>query len=98
MKRKAMKRFLLSACIFLSCYSVCFAQGNNCANAITIPLDGTCNTYNTSNTTGGSNHCSGQGYGGNGRVTWFKFTTNSSGDCVNMDMETFSNIISAHSG
>jgi len=85
-----MRRFLLTAFIFLSFYSNFFGQGTNCSNAITIPLDGNCNTYNTSTTTGSANHCSGgSGYAGNGgRVTYFKFTTNSNADCVSMDMET----------
>ncbi|HEX6846190.1 MAG TPA: T9SS type A sorting domain-containing protein [Chitinophagaceae bacterium] len=87
-----MKRILLATCIFLFCISNSLGQGSNCSNAITIPLDGNCNTYNTSSTTDNAVHCSGQGYGGNGRVTWFKFTTNSNADCVTMDMETFSNI------
>ena len=64
------------------------AQGTNCSNAITIPLDGTCNTYNTSSTSGQALLCSGQGYGGNGRVTYFKFTTNSIPQCVSIDMIT----------
>ena len=87
-----MKRILLATCIFLFCISNSLGQGSNCSNAITIPLDGNCDTYNTSSTTDNAVHCSGQGYGGNGRVTWFKFTTNSNADCVTMDMETFSNM------
>jgi len=88
-----MKRIVLTAFLFVSIYGfTVFGQGANCLNAFVIPLDGNCYTYNTSTTTGGSVHCGGQGYGGNGRVTWFRFTTNSSGDCVTMDMETFSNI------
>ncbi len=83
-----MKRFLLTALLFIGIYhSTAFGQ-TNCSNAYTIPLDGTCNTYNTSTNTDNAVHCSGQGYGGNGRVTYFKFTTNSNADCVSMDMET----------
>lgn len=83
-----MIRILLVFCLVAFHTLDLFAQGTNCSNAITIPLDGTCNTYNTSTTTGGTVHCTGQGYGGNGRVTYFKFTTNSSGDCVLMDIST----------
>jgi hypothetical protein len=88
-----MQKFLLSAFVLATCYLNSFGQGTSCSNAITIPLDGNCNTYTTSIATGAAVHCSGSGYTGpNGRVTWFKFTTNSNGDCVTMDMETFSNI------
>lgn len=84
-----MKRSLLTAFIFFSIYnSTVFAQGTNCSNATTIPLDGTCNTYSVSTATGAAVHCSGSGYTGpNGRVTWFRFTTNSTADCVTMDMQ-----------
>lgn len=84
-----MKRSLLTALLFLIIYYPdLLAQGTNCSNAITIPLDGTCNNYNTSTVTGGSVHCNGQGYGGNGRVTWFRFTTNSTPQCVSIDIQT----------
>ncbi len=84
-----MKTTLLAAAIFF-CFSTpaIFAQGTSCTNAIAIPLDGTCNSYSVSSTTGGSVHCSGQGYGGNGRITYFSFTTNSSPQCVSLDMQT----------
>jgi hypothetical protein len=64
------------------------AQGNSCSNAITIPLDGTCNDYAVSTSTGASLHCNGGAYGGNGRVTYFRFTTNASAECVLLDMAT----------
>jgi len=84
-----MKTTLLTAFIFLCFYtSTIFAQGTSCTNAITIPLDGTCNSYSVSSTTGGSVHCTGQGYGGNGRITYFRFTTNSTPQCVSLDMQT----------
>jgi len=88
-----MKKFLLTAFVIVGSYVISFAQGTNCSTAITIPLDGTCNTYSVSTATGAAVHCNGSGYTGpNGRVTWFKFTTNSNADCVSMDMESFSNI------
>lgn len=83
-----MKKFLLSAFIFFVFHSISLAQGTSCTNAITIPLDGTCNSYNVSSTTGNTVHCTGSGYGGNGRVTYFRFTTNSTPQCVSLDMET----------
>lgn len=84
-----MKKILLTCFLFFAIYySDVFAQGTSCTNAITIPLDGTCNNYNVSSTTGGTNHCTGAPYGGNGRVTYFRFTTNSTPQCVSLDMET----------
>ena len=84
-----MKTILLTAFLFFCFYTpIIFGQGTSCTNAITIPLDGTCNSYSVSSTTGGSVHCNGQGYGGNGRVTYFKFTTNSTPQCVSIDMQT----------
>jgi len=81
-----MKKFLLTCCLFFAIsYSDIFAQ-TNCSNATTIPLDGTCNNYNTSNTTGMTVHCTGSGYGGNGKLTYFKFTTNSTPQCVSLDI------------
>jgi hypothetical protein len=84
-----MKRALLTVFIF-SCFysSTVFAQGTNCSTAITLPLDGTCNNYNTSATTGMTVHCTGSGYGGNGKLTYFKFTTNSTPQCVSLDITT----------
>jgi hypothetical protein len=84
-----MKKTLLTVVICFCCYSsIILAQGTSCTNAITIPLDGTCNSYSVSATTGMSAHCSGQGYGGSGRITYFTFTTNSTPQCVSLDMQT----------
>jgi hypothetical protein len=81
-----MKKFLLTCFLFFGIYhSTVFAQ-TNCSNATTIPLDGTCNNYSTSNTTGMTVHCTGSGYGGNGKLTYFKFTTNSTPQCVSLDI------------
>jgi len=81
-----MKKVLLTAFVALFCYSVSLAQGTDCSNATPIPLDGTCSNYNTSNTNGMTRHCTGAGYGGNGKVTYFKFTTNSTPQCVSLDI------------
>ena len=84
-----MKRILLTCFLFFCVYhSNIFAQGTNCSNAITIPLDGTCNSYSVSSATGMSVHCNGSGYGGNGQVTYFRFTTNSTPQCVSLDITT----------
>ncbi len=73
---------------FIFCSNYVFAQGTTCTNAITIPLNGTCNSYSVSTTTGSSIHCTGSGFGGNGRVTYFRFTTNATPECVLLDMIT----------
>lgn len=82
-----MKRNLLVCLPFFGIsFSNVFAQGTNCSNAITLPLDGTCNNYSTSTTSGMTLHCTGSGYGGNGNLTYFKFTTNSTPQCVSLDI------------
>src|SRR5688572_13405171 len=82
-------RKALVACIVFTVISYChgLAQGTNCSNAMTIPLNGTCSNYNVSSTNGSTLLCNGQGYGGNGRVTYFRFTTNSTPECVSLDIE-----------
>jgi len=82
-----MKTTLLTVFIFLFFYTpAIFAQGTNCSNAITLPLDGTCNNYNTSSANGMTVHCTGGGYGGSGKLTYFKFTTNSTPQCISLDI------------
>lgn len=85
-----MKTTLLTVFVILCFYSsTLFAQGTNCSNAITLPLNGTCNSYSVSSATGGAVDCNGQGYNGNGgQITYFKFTTNSIPECVSLDMQT----------
>lgn len=80
-----MRRILLVIALIAFYCSELVAQGS-CTTAYTIPLDGSCNTYTTSTTTGGTALCNGQGYGGNGRVTYFRFTTNSIPQCVSLDI------------
>lgn len=81
-----MRRFLLIAFIFSIFYSNLFGQGT-CTTAYTIPLDGSCNSYNVSTVSSpGWLHCNLGG--GPGRVTYFRFTTNSIPQCVSLDMTT----------
>src|SRR5262249_32423763 len=84
--KNVMVRALLTAFLFFYIYSSAVLAQTNCSNATTIPLDGTCNTYSTSTVTDNSVHCNGSGFGGNGRVTYFKFTTNSTPQCVSLDI------------
>jgi hypothetical protein len=87
--KNSMKGSLLAAFMFICFYAPgVLAQGTNCANAITLPLDGSCNNYNTSGANGMTVHCNGAGYGGNGTVTYFRFTTNGTPQCVSLDITT----------
>jgi hypothetical protein len=83
-----MKKVLLLAFIFFGIHnSGALAQGTSCTNAITIPLDGTCNSYSVSTVSqAGWLHCNLGG--GPGRVTYFRFTTNSTPQCVSLDITT----------
>lgn len=57
-------------------------QGNNCATAIDLILDGVCRTYNFTTTQEPSiANCA---YPGNGRVIYFKFTTDVSLSCISV--------------
>jgi len=70
------------ACIFLPVYLLLpffvFAQGSSCGSPYTLILDSVCRTYAISPSTSNSAICS---YG-NLHVTYFSFTTNSSAECV----------------
>lgn len=73
------------ATLSLLFYSASFAQGNNCATAIPLMIDGVCRTYNFSSTTESSvANCL---YPGNGPVLYFVFNT-AAGDpppCINVE-------------
>lgn len=56
-----------------------FSQGSSCGTAIPIPLDGVNRTYTISSSTGGNVVCSSTG---SSSITYFSFTTNSSAQCV----------------
>jgi hypothetical protein len=83
-----MKKVLIIFLVFSELYDAnIFAQGSSCTNAMPIPLDGTCNNYNVSSiSAAGWLQCNFGG--GPGRVTYFSFTTNSSADCVSLDIST----------
>jgi hypothetical protein len=68
-------------------HSNIFAQGTSCTNAMSIPLDGTCNNYSVSPVSAAGWLQCNLG-GGPGRITYFSFTTNSSADCVSLDIAT----------
>jgi hypothetical protein len=83
-----MIKILPTVFLFSCLYCSDILAQTNCSNATTIPLDGTCNNYSTSGATGMRVHCSGAGYGGNGSLTYFKFTTNSTPQCVSLNITT----------
>jgi hypothetical protein len=83
------RRIILFLVVFVFSYVRALSQsGNNCTNAITIPMDGNCNSYNVSSSTGNKDHCQGLLYGGQGAITYFKFTTDAAPQCVSLNLQT----------
>ena len=78
---------IICVIIFGLSHANVLAQGTSCTNAMAIPLDGSCNNYNVSGVSAAGWIQCNLG-GGPGRVTYFSFTTNSSADCVSLDIET----------
>ena len=74
---------ILSACLLLPGF-LWSQTGADCATAITLPMDGSCNQYPTSSTTDTSVFCT--GFTGSSPVTYFTFTTNSTPDKVLIDI------------
>ncbi len=64
--------------VYLLLPAFLFAQGSSCSSPYTLTLDSVCRTYAISSSTSNSAICS---YG-NLHVTYFSFTTNSSAECV----------------
>ncbi|HEX7846104.1 MAG TPA: hypothetical protein VF476_09925, partial [Chitinophagaceae bacterium] len=66
-------------------WSLCgFSQGNNCSTAYDITLDAVCRNYSVSSTGSSCDFCS---YSGNtGKITYFRFTTDNSPQCVLLDV------------
>jgi hypothetical protein len=68
-----------------------FAQGSSCSNAIPLTMDGVARIYNVSSVAGSPVYCTASGFNGtNGRVTFFQFTTNSTSQCVSIEIATSS--------
>lgn len=65
--------------LLCSTAALCLAQGSTCSNAIQIPLDGNIVSFPTSASTGAAVVCT--NYTATSPVTWFRFTTNASGQC-----------------
>ena len=74
---KARNHFLTVA-VCLCMYAKVFAQGSSYSNAITVTMDAAVRNYPTSSATGNNVVCT--DIDGT-PVTWFTFTTNSSGHC-----------------
>lgn len=86
-----MKSSLLA--IFLCCTLISSSQGTNCSNAYSLALDSVCRNFTVSATTGSCEFCTLSGYtGNNGRITYFTFTTNSTAQCVEVDVTAETNI------
>jgi hypothetical protein len=81
----------LIAFILLIMPLVMMAQGNSCTTPHTLSVDGVYRNYAVSSSTGSCVTCSMSGYSGNnGHLTYFKFTTDHSADCVLLDLGTSS--------
>jgi hypothetical protein len=76
------------AIILLAYCTAASGQGTDCNDAYNLPLNGSCNNYTISTTTGSAVHCTGGLYSGTGSLTYFKFTTNATGSCVLIDLKT----------
>src|SRR5689334_16555335 len=75
------------ALLLLASPVISFSQGSSCTNAYTLTVDGVYRNYAVSSSTGSCITCSMSGYSGNnGRLTFFKFTTNNADQCVLLDM------------
>ncbi len=60
-----------------------FSQGNNCGNAYELTLDAACRTFPVSSSGASCEFCP---YSGStGKITYFKFTTDNSPQCVLLD-------------
>src|SRR5688572_33061471 len=79
-----MKTYVILLLFFSPCIKA-LSQGDDCANAINIPLDGSTNNYSTSSATGSNVLCT---VNGTTPITWFKFTTNASAVCPLLDIST----------
>lgn len=67
-----------------------FANSQTCGTAINIPLDGTCKTINTSTLSSNSSGCV------SGVLTYFQFTTDNSGRCVELSFNGSASYIEVH--
>ncbi len=79
-------KIILLLTVFFGLNSNLFSQAT-CAGAVNLgtPTTGTTCTNLTNGTTG-SAPCAGSGYGGSGGVTYVKFCTNASTQCINFNI------------
>jgi hypothetical protein len=68
---------------FALCYSLpVISQGTGCSNPYVLSTDAVCRNYTISAVTGTAAHCTDLTYLGIGRLTFFSFTTDNTGNCV----------------
>lgn len=79
-------KFVIPVLLCLSA-SYAYGQGASCNNPHILALDSVSRNFSVSPTSGNSAEC-GSGFSGNGKITVFSFTTNSSGSCVLVHIAT----------
>jgi hypothetical protein len=84
------KGIIVAVCMGVIISNALFGQtGSTCSNPYVLPVNGSCNTYTISSSTGTTTTCTTNViYSGTGRYTYFSFTTNASGHCVLINIST----------
>ncbi len=67
-----------------------YSQGASCTNPHVMTLDTVSRNYAISPTSGNAAHCNTAEFNGTGKITIFRFTTNSSGSCVLVHVQSSS--------
>jgi hypothetical protein len=80
----------LSLILLLVWSTTGFGQGSSCSNAYDLTLDAVCRNFPVSTTSSSCDFCS---YSGStGKVTYFRFTTDNTPQCVLLDVTASSNV------
>jgi hypothetical protein len=83
----------LSLLLSMCWASLAFSQGTTCSNATIITVDGIARSFPVSTSQGACGFCTMSGYSGNnGRITYFRFTTDNQPQCVLIDVTASTNI------
>ena len=85
---KPVKFVILVMLCITSTYA--FSQGASCTNPHVMTLDTVSRNYTISPTSGNAANCNSTGFGGTGKITIFRFTTNASGSCVLVHVQSSS--------
>jgi len=70
--------------------TIAFSQGASCTNPDVMTLDTVSRNYTISPTSGNAANCNSTGFGGTGKITIFRFTTDASGSCVLVHVQSSS--------